>query len=470
MKRLLALLLVLLFVPFAAQGAGVCACPDAETHAARQEIIDRVLAEYDAMGASVAVVSGGQVVDTFVYGRANRADNIPVTEDTFFKIASVTKMISALGVMRLVENRQLELDADISDYLPWQVRNPAFPEDPITLRQIMTHTASFLDDYHYNMATDGEITPLNIVFEGNYTHMNFLRKQPGTVSDYSNFGGGMLGVLMEELSGMPVDEYMQHYIFAPLGMTAAYHTPNLPHGTPIARVYNIESTGMTVDMMASEDTHYFAEPELDYTHTGGGLMATAEGIARLLVCIIGDGTYNGARILRPETVEAMRTLQNNIGTVYCESDRGLNMNIITDKLVEGRTMYGHQGKAYGAICAAYGDPEDGTGVVLLTNGCDDSTFNSVARVARAFYSAVYKNWLNDPDAYIPSQPVPTPVLGPAPTPGPTLKAAPDPTLPPPAPEEAPALQGEMIIEPGSAIFTEDTSSTWTETHGGYVVF
>jgi len=96
------------------------------------------------------------------------------------------------------------------------------------------------------------------------------------------------------------------------------------------------------------------------------------------------------RILQPETVAMMRTTQNNIGSVTCESGVGLNLNIIQNKLVSGRTLYGHQGKAYGMICAAYCDPTDGSGVVLLTNGCDNSTVNSVARIARDVITAAYK--------------------------------------------------------------------------------
>ena len=135
-KRLLAFVLAALTaVSLAAQGAAECACPDAYTHEQRQQIIDDVLARYDTMGASIAIVSGGQVVDTFVYGRANRAENLPVTEDTYFKIASVTKMVSALGVMRLVENRWVGLDADASAYLPCTLRNPYFPDTPVTVRQ-----------------------------------------------------------------------------------------------------------------------------------------------------------------------------------------------------------------------------------------------------------------------------------------------------------------------------------------------
>lgn len=378
-----------LLLPAGGQAADYCECPDAATHAARQQAFDRVLGAYQTMGGSIALVKDGRIIDTFQYGRANRADNTPVTSETHFRIASVTKMVSAIGVLQLMERGDIALDGDISDIFPYEIRNPYYPDTPITLRQIMSHTATLDDDYHYARAVNGDITRLRHVFDGNYTSYNFMRREPGSVSVYSNFGGGMLGSIIEELSGCTVDEYMQCYVFNPLGITAGYHTPCMPIDTPIARVYNVASTGMTLDPMSFEDEHWDPEPELNYTHTAGALVISAEGMAKLLIALIGDGSSYGVQLLQPETVAQMRLRQNNIGSVTCDSDRGLNMNIIENKLVSGRTLYGHQGKAYGMICAAYGDPIDGTGVVLLTNGCDTSTVDSVARIARAVISQAY---------------------------------------------------------------------------------
>jgi len=367
--------------------ADYCECESEAEHEKKQQALDNILYGYNTMGASIALFKDGRIVDTFQYGRANRADNIPVTSETFFRSGSITKMVSAIGVLQLVEKGILDLDTDISTYFDFDIQNPYYPDTPITLRQIMTHTASLKDTYHYEKATNhgenNEITLLNIVFNGNYKDENFHRWEPGTDCEYSNFGGGMLGVFIEEWTGMPVDEYMSHYVFSPAGVTAGYHTPNLPSDAVIARMYNQENYGMTLDPMSFTDTHYYAEPQLDYVHTAGALSITAEGLARLCIALCGDGSVDGVQILKPETVEMMRTLQNNIGSVTCESSRGLNLNILTDVVVKGRTVYGHQGKAYGALSAAYFDPEDQTGVVLLTNGCDDSTLNSVGRIARA---------------------------------------------------------------------------------------
>ena len=395
MKRLTTLLLVLsLFalspLPFTALAADYCECPDAQTHARRQAAFEGILRGYSTMGASIALVRGGRIVDTFQYGRANRADKILVDSETHFRVASVSKMVTAIGVLQLVEQGKLELDRDAGDYFPFSIRNPYYPGTPITLRQIMTHTATLKDDYHYERAVNGKAERLRIVFEGNYTKNNFFRKEPGTYVDYSNFGGGLLGVFIEQLSGLTIDEYMARGVFKPLGITGGYHTPCLPYDAKIARVYDVVSTGMTLDLEARVEEHFDPDPELNYTHTAGGLMITAEGLAKIVIALAGDGSVDGVRLLRPETVGMMRTRQDNIGSVRIDSERGLNLNIIADKLVRGRTLYGHQGKAYGTICAAYFDPTDQTGVVLLTNGCDTSTVDTIARIARAVIAQGYE--------------------------------------------------------------------------------
>jgi CubicO group peptidase (beta-lactamase class C family) len=356
--------------------------PLPEDHAVNAERFNAILRQYKAVGASVVLIQGGEIVDVYHYGKANRADNIPVTDSTLFRIASVSKMVSAVGLLSLMEAGWFDLDEDVGKYYGFSVRNPAFPRDKITIRQIMTHTASLLDGGHYKRALNGDIVRLESVFNGTYASTDFARQRPGTKSVYSNFGGGLLGSLMELFTGLSVDEWMARAVFRPLGLTATYFTPNLPEGATIARIYDVDVLGVVLDSMKLTYKDASGDFERHYTYTAGGLSISAMDLAKVLILIAGDGSLDGQRILAPETVQEMRTLQNNIGSVLCESGRGLNLNIIPDSIVKGRTLYGHQGKAYGMICAAYCDPTDQTGIVLLTNGCDTSTVNSIARIAR----------------------------------------------------------------------------------------
>ncbi|MEG0766802.1 MAG: serine hydrolase domain-containing protein, partial [Clostridia bacterium] len=188
--------------------ASACLCVDAQEHERNEDALVRILEEYQTMGAAIVWIKQGEIVDSFYYGRANRADDTPVTKDTLFRIASVSKMVSAVGLLRLMDMGIFDLDEDIGTYLDYQVRNPWFKDTPITIRQIMTHTASFKDDGHYKKALNGNVTKLPYVLAGNYANTNFTRQEPGTVSDYSNFGGGLLGAFMELFTGMTLDEWM----------------------------------------------------------------------------------------------------------------------------------------------------------------------------------------------------------------------------------------------------------------------
>ncbi|GHV26685.1 hypothetical protein FACS18948_2830 [Clostridia bacterium] len=355
---------------------------DETEHSANVARFSDILKGYNTIGASIVLFKNGQIIDVYNYGLSNRADKIPVTNDTLFHVASISKMVSAIGLLKLWEFGAFEMDGDISDYFGFKVRNPRYKDTPITARQIMTHTASLIDTGHYARALKGSIVKLSTAFTGSNASTDFSYFKPGTRYDYSNFGGGLLGSLMETFASTTADQWMHEMIYQPLGITASYFYPALPAGTVIARNYSIGTYGMTYDTMASTKYETENDYERHYTYSAGALSISAIDLAKIMMLIAGDGSTNGVRILNSSTVAAMRIPQNFIGSVQTDTNHGLNLNIIEDSIVRGRTLYGHQGKAYGAISAAYCDPVDQSGVVLVTNGCDDSTVNSIARIAR----------------------------------------------------------------------------------------
>lgn len=357
-------------------------CASADEHDANAKRLERVLRTYNAVGASIVFIKEGRIVDVYHYGKANRAEGIPVGDDTLFRVGSVTKMVSALGVMKLWEMGEFNLDEDIGTYFGFKARNPYFPSVPITIRQIMSHTSSLADNGHYSRALNGDIVRLSSMFAGTLSSTDFSRYEPGTRYHYSNFGGGLLGSVIELFTAGTADEWLSETVYQPLNITASYFTPNMPEDTQIARIYDPKTLGVLFDSEPLTRADMAADFERHYTYTAGALSISAIDLAKVLMIIADDGIVDGRMILNPETVHAMREAQNNIGSVRCDAGRGLNLNIITNSIVQGRTLYGHQGKAYNMICAAYCDPTDRTGVVLLTNGCDDSTFNSVARIVR----------------------------------------------------------------------------------------
>ena len=162
MKRFLAALLALLTL------CGTLTAL-AEDTAALDAAIEKILRRHKASCATVMAAKDGQVVYTFHYGLKDRKQKLPVDSETFFKIASVSKMVTGIRVMMLVEEGLLDLDTDISTYLGYKVVNPYYPKKPLTLRMLMSHTSSIKSSGGYS----NEKNPLSAIISSE------VKKQSG---------------------------------------------------------------------------------------------------------------------------------------------------------------------------------------------------------------------------------------------------------------------------------------------------
>jgi len=180
-------------------------------------------------GLSASMVKGRQVVWSGAYGIANFEQNIPVSTQTLFTIASLSKLFVGTGIIQLYENGQLYLDEDINNYLNFDVINPNFPDSVITFRMLLQHRSSLIDPESaiYDTFILGD-SPINL---GQYLEDNLSENganyhpeyyssyyHPGEQIWYSNFGFSLLGFLIEEISGISYPDYCRQYIFDPLCM------------------------------------------------------------------------------------------------------------------------------------------------------------------------------------------------------------------------------------------------------------
>ena len=371
------------------------ACPalaEADVEAQLRAIFTR----FSTLGASVAVFANGRITYTYQYGQRSLGGEA-VTADTLFQVGSISKMVSNMGLMQLVERQGISLDTPLAELLGIDIAHPRYPDEPVTLRQLMTHTASLRDSHLYNNALTGGGESLKDMF-GQYRSFHFYSyHEPGTHREYSNFGGGLIGSLIEKLSGQTIDDYMQENIFGPMNIRAAFQPMRLGADAPFADMYRMPEKQLAKRL--SEDTLHItqADPLHHYYLTAGKLVISAPDLCRLLIALCDGGIYENTRLLKESTVHEMTTRQNWRGSVRCESGHGLFMNIITDDQVQGRTLYGHGGRAHGMLCAAYFDPTDRTGVVMLTNGCrNTSMYNGVGMLGRQVLTLCY-NEIIGPD-------------------------------------------------------------------------
>ncbi len=187
--------------------------------AAVDAYVDAAFKAAKTVGGSLVVMKGEEVVYTRDWGYKDVRAKLPVDEGTVFRVGSITKMVTGIGLLRLVERGALDLDAPIGDYLGYAVLNPRYPRAPVTLRQLMSHTSSIADGGGYSSLKS---TLRGMLHKQPRGTGNFTKEKPGADYLYTNLGAGIAGALMEAASGQSVDTFMRGEVFALLGIRAAY--------------------------------------------------------------------------------------------------------------------------------------------------------------------------------------------------------------------------------------------------------
>jgi CubicO group peptidase (beta-lactamase class C family) len=314
----LALLLVLAVPAYAQDEAGPTPAeaadlaakpiPPIDTHGAALTALDvealsdglvpTMLRQGDIAGAVVVVVKGGQILFHKGYGFADVKARKPVDPArTLFRPGSVSKLFTWTAVMQLVGAGKLDLDADVNRYIDFTIP-PAFGK-PVTLRQLMTHTAGFEETLRpLFLGSPSGVEPLGDVLKGALPARIFV---PGEVPAYSNYGATLAGYIVQRVSGEKFDDYVQRHIFAPLGMAHATFAQPLPKALApdMSKGYQLAS---------GPETPF----EVISMVPAGGLSASGDDIARFMIAHLHDGAYGNARILSPEMAVRMHGAATHI--------------------------------------------------------------------------------------------------------------------------------------------------------------
>ncbi len=245
-----------------------------------------------APGAVISIVKDGQVLFEKGYGVSDEKKNTPVDpQRTLFRPGSTSKLFTWTAVMQLVEQGKLDLDVDVDKYLDFQV--PPLDGQPITLRQIMTHRAGFEERIKDLVAFDIPETPLRDVLSGNMP----ARIYPaGTASAYSNYATGLAGHIVERVSGMPFNDYIERNVFGPLNMKHSTFRQPLPDALKADMSTGYEEAGKPGKGF-----------EVVNIPPAGSLSSTGEDMAHFMIAHLADGRYGDAQILKPETARMMHT-------------------------------------------------------------------------------------------------------------------------------------------------------------------
>ena len=334
--------------------------------------------ERDVVGGAVVIMRDGQVLYSYDYGYKQASRRDEVTLDTCFHSASVTKMVSAVGLLQLLEDYDISLDTPVKEIVEIPVVNPAFPEADITIRQVLSHTSSFVQN-HYLTPDWSKIGLHNGYFSPDHA--------PGTAYEYANMNGGLIGAMIEAISGRSVNDYMNRRVFAPLGINAAYHAALLPDPTDVAD--KLLKNGQTYRTAAAELATFkeyddSCAPALHTDITSGSLYISVNGLIRIVQLLQNGGELDGVRILTEDTVRLMMTPQHLVtgSSVTGESPYGLCLTTVDD--LPGGVWYGHQGMWQGLTSNAYFQSDTGLCIAVIANGYNANRKGGVTTIARAF--------------------------------------------------------------------------------------
>ena len=321
-------------------------------------------------------------------GLADRAAGRPLTIEDPARIASISKLVVAIGVMRLVEQGRLDLDRDVSDYLGWRLRNPAFPDAPITLRLLLSHRSSLKDDIEYWAIPLGatlEQTLANpVAFDAEHV--------PGSYFRYANLGFPVIASVMEKASGERFDRLVARLVLRPLGLSACFNWSACGEGA-IARAVVLYAPDGTVirDNLGGRapDCPVLAPNGCDlatYLLGDNGALFSPPGCLRISVrdltvvgrMLMAGGMHSRTRFLRRASVTMLTTpLWTYDGAngstedgFYCSYGLAVQLLPVAnsgchDDLFDGaRAMWGHAGDAYGLRSGLWIDPVRHTGIAI----------------------------------------------------------------------------------------------------------
>jgi len=374
-KRAISILLILMLVSTYSIGERIfrreVEKKEIDTVISQEGFVERAIEKLMKMAhmsaVSAAIVKDGELVWARGFGLAYREKNMVADENTIYLVASISKTFTATAIMQLYEKGLIDIDNDVNEYLPFSLRNPRYPDEPITVRMLLAHQSSLAEDPpgfyfrcpaglkmedYFEQWLHEYLTPSGLY----YMPQIWSDYEPGEKMFYANVGYSLLGYIVERVSGESFEEYCRKNIFEPLGMkNTSFEFENL-NISRIAMPY-VYSRGEYYPL-----TYYSI---LDYP--AGGLRTSVVDLSRFLIAHINGGVFEGTRILKERSVEEMHRVQYPSDTYNFQYGLGFQ---IWD--IGGERYIGHTGGLYGVATKMVFRESDGTGVIYFINsGADD---------------------------------------------------------------------------------------------------
>jgi CubicO group peptidase (beta-lactamase class C family) len=331
--------------------------------------MEAYLADIEAVGVTCAVVRDNQVIYHHNFGVKDLQTKVPIDDQTLWRIASISKSFTATSLLQQVEQGKVSLTDDVSDLLGFKVRNPKYPDIPITLEMLLSHTSSINDSQGYWTTIDIINPDINTSAGSCYNDY-----APGSGEyEYCNLNLNLAGTILERVTGERFDQYVVNHVLRPLGLYGGYCVDSLDK-TRFAHLYSWDADNQRFVDNYDEAYAPRSEKVANYTmgHDAlifsptGGMKISGLDLARYMTMHMNYGTTpDGVRIISEESSRNMQTPRSEA------EHYGLNL-WLADDYVPGITLVGHTGGAYGLSSAMFFHPEEKYGFVIICSGSHDA--------------------------------------------------------------------------------------------------
>lgn len=323
-----------------------------------QALVDSVASKYGAIGLQVAVIEGGAVTDTYTYGWATKG-SAAMTPEHKIRVASITKVAVGMAAMILREDGIVDLDESIGTYWGVRARNSRYPDDPISIRSLLSHTSSIIS---YGDDTSRTRSAVQARLQSG----GYSGARPGSIYswNYNNYAFGVLGMTLELASDRYLDDILEQRLWSLMDIDAAFEGGCIDATDLLTTLY-YHGGSVSRSVASQAKLGKASSPGGSGTFFAGGLTISAQDLAKMFALLASDGRYEGLQLMRPESIELMETCYDyQLPDGFYQA-----LPLRYQNNIYGRDrLYYHTGSAYGVYnCASY-DPDTGDGVVVLSVG------------------------------------------------------------------------------------------------------
>ena len=355
--------------------------------------------ECRTMGLATVLFKGNDILYMNAFGWRDKVGGDPLDVNDIFKIASMSKSFSAVSILQLIDEGKLSLEDDVSDLMGFPVRHPKWPDIPITLKMLLSHTSSMKDGSGNSRYWTPDWVNPDVTSVDSMLRHAFYDYAPGQGYNYCNRGFNMLGNIIERASGERFDDYVRHHILDPLGAGKAGYNVDSLDADRLVTMYGYNKSEDKLlrnnayvrknEKKVADGTYVLGEDGWGWSPTGG-MKITLPDLTRWLMtlrdsCI----TPSGVRLISPAAYRKLttHTTPADPGTDYCLGTR------TETRLIDGKTLYGHTGSLHGYKGCMFVHPTEGWGFICLCSSTRLTRINEVYEIYYRVGNLLYEQYI-----------------------------------------------------------------------------